>query len=82
MILVSDPAKIGPALAQVRALQGMSRRQCARLMVPLTGRTETSINAQLWTWDAGRNIPDLKSLGIYLKALGFALYLDFEKEET
>jgi AraC-like DNA-binding protein len=46
-IRLTDPASIGPTLAGVRALLGMSRRQLARLLAEQTGRSETSPNAPL-----------------------------------
>lgn len=77
MIRIVDPTRLGQALGQVRELAGISRRACARTLAEITGRTETSVNSQLWTWDTGGNQPDLKSLGPYLKAIGVALALDF-----
>ena len=84
MILVPDPALIGRALADVRALHQLGRRDCARLIADATGRTETSVNAQLWTWDTGGNIPDLASLPPYLDVLGVVLALEYKPtlEET
>jgi hypothetical protein len=75
MIRLTDPTRIGPVLAQVRELQLMTRRQLARAIAAKTGRTETSINAQLWTWDVGRRHPDLASLPVLLDALGYDLAL-------
>jgi len=80
MIRVSDPKRLGRSLAEVRALLGMSRHGCAREIAALTGRTETSVHAQLWTWDVGRIEPSLSSLSAYLKVLGVRLVLDFEEE--
>jgi hypothetical protein len=82
MIHLADPAHIGPALAGFRDLLGLSRRQCARKIAEATGRTESSVNAQLWTWDVEDRTPDLKSLGPYLDALGVRLLLDFQDEST
>jgi len=62
---------------------GIGRRQTAKQIAEATGRTETSVNAQLWTWDIGVDKgankhgrrPDLASLGPYLDALDFDLAL-------
>lgn len=75
MIRLTDPTRIGPALAEVRNLQLTTRRQLARTIAAATGRTETSVNAQLWTWDVGTRKPDLASLGVLLDALGYDLAL-------
>lgn len=84
MIRLKDPTGIGPALAEVRGMLGMSRRQCARLIAAAADRSETSVNAQLWTWDTGRTIPDTQTLVTYLDVLGLDMLLDFkiENEET
>lgn len=81
MIRLTDPAHLGPELADLRKMLGMSRRQCAREIAKLTGRSEDSINAQLWTWDKGTRRPELPSLVPYLKVLGVNLMLDFEEEK-
>jgi hypothetical protein len=75
MIRLTDPTRIGPALAEVRMLLGIGRRQLARTIAAKTGRTETSVNAQLWTWDVGTRHPDLTSLPVLLDALGYDLAL-------
>jgi hypothetical protein len=75
VIRLTDPTRIGPALAEVRELQMTTRRQIARQLAEVTGRSETSLNAQLWTWDVGTRKPDLASLGTYLAALGYDLAL-------
>lgn len=81
MIRLSDPTRIGPALAEIRNMLGLKRRAVARQIAKATGRTETSVNAQLWTWDKGPEEattgrrPDLASLGPYLDALDFDLAL-------
>lgn len=81
MIILTDPTRVGPALAEVRQLQGMGRRECARQIAEITGRTETSVNSQLWTWDVGQATPDLASLGPYLAVLGMTLALDYVEDE-
>lgn len=81
LIRLTDPTRIGQELAQFRQMIGMSRRQCAREIAHRTGRTETSVNAQLWTWDVGTRRPELTSLVVYLQVLGVNLMLDFEPEE-
>ncbi len=75
MIRLTDPAAIGPALAQVRAMLGISRRQLARTIAAKTGRGEASVNGQIWTWDVGRSHPDLTSLPLVLEELGYDLAL-------
>lgn len=81
MIKLPDPAKVGPALWELRTLLGISRRQAARAIAKAQGRSETSVNAQLWTWDKAVRTPDLASLGPYLKVLGVSLALEFDEEE-
>lgn len=78
---LTDPTRIGAALADVRTMLGITRRQVARAIAEKTGRTETSVNAQLWTWEVppgesslGRR-PDLASLAPYLDVIEFDLAL-------
>jgi transcriptional regulator with XRE-family HTH domain len=80
VIVLPDPTRIGPALAEIRELQGMSRRQLARAIAAKTGRSETSVNAQLWFWDTGRTEPNLSSIGTLLDILGYRLALDPREE--
>lgn len=75
MIRLADPTRIGPALAEVRQLLGIGRRQMARALATKTGRSETSINAQLWGWDNGVHAPDLASVPLILEYLGYDLAL-------
>jgi hypothetical protein len=81
VIRLTDPTRIGPALAELRDLLGISRREVARQMATATGRSETSLNAQIWTWDVSRAKPDLVSLIPYLQVLGVELLLDFKQDE-
>lgn len=81
MIRLPDPTRIGPALAEIRGLQMVTRRQLAREISRITGRSETSVNAQLWTWDVGTRRPELTSLAVLLPALGYDLAL-VEREDT
>jgi hypothetical protein len=53
----------------------MSRRQLARLLAERTGRSETSLNAQLWQWDNAFHAPDLAMLPNVLDLLGLDLAL-------
>lgn len=80
MIRLTDPTRVGQALAEVRQLQGMSRPACAREIAKLTGRGWRSINSQLWTWDTGACRPTLEAIGPYLTVLGLILAVDFEDE--
>ncbi len=80
MIRLTDPTSLGRALGEIRAMLGISRRQIARQIAATTGRAESSVNAQLWTWDTGDSAPggrrpDFASLAPYLDALGFDLAL-------
>lgn len=75
MIRLTDPGRIGPALAEVRGLHGMSRRQLARTIAERTGRGITSVNAQLWGWDVGEAQPTFAALVPMLEALGYDLAL-------
>jgi transcriptional regulator with XRE-family HTH domain len=75
MIRLTDPARIGPALAQIRALLGISRREMARTVATRTGRSVTSVNSQMWGWDNGIHAPDLASLPLLLDLLGYDLAL-------
>ena len=80
MIRLTDPTRIGPALAEVRALLGMSRHGVAKRIAQATGRASRSVAAQIWTWDndgskPGGCRPDLRSLGPYLDALDLDLAL-------
>lgn len=86
MLRLTDPTRIGPALGEIRDLLGIGRRETARRMAAITGRSITSLNAQLWTWDVGSDgdkngrRPTLEKIGPYLDALGFDLAL-IEKAE-
>jgi transcriptional regulator with XRE-family HTH domain len=75
MIRLTDPTRIGPALGQVRQLLGISRRSLARQLAAKTGRSETSVNSQLWGWENGIHAPDLASVPLLLDALGVYLAL-------
>lgn len=85
MIRVPDPTRLGPALADVRQILGMSRREAARRIAEKTGRSETSVNAQLYSWECEpgsryHRQPDLASLVPYLQILGIRLGIDFQEE--
>lgn len=90
MIRLPDPTAIGKALADIRTMQGMSRREAARQIAAKTGRTETSVNAQIYSWESEPGTryhrqPDLASLVPYFEVLGIDLLLDFKienEEET
>jgi transcriptional regulator with XRE-family HTH domain len=69
MIRLTDLGKIGPALFEIREMLGISRREAARRIAELTGRTEISVNAQVWEWDRNRRRPDLKSMRYLLDVL-------------
>lgn len=75
IIRIANPTKIGPALGDLRAINGFSRRRLARLIAAQTGRSETSVNSQLWGWDNEIHQPDLASIPIVLDALGYDLAL-------
>lgn len=75
MIRIADPTKLGPALGDLRAINGLSRRRLARIIAAATGRSETSVNSQLWGWDNAIHQPDLASIPIVLDALGYDLAL-------
>lgn len=75
MIRITDPAKIGPALAQIRNLLGISRYELARQMAAITGRSHQATVNQLLEWDNGTNIPNARSLGPILDVLGYDLAL-------
>lgn len=75
MIRISDPARLGQLLGTLRITDGHTRRGLARDIAALSGRTENTVNAQLWEWDNGHTRPDPGSLGHYLAALGYDLAL-------
>lgn len=75
MIRLTDPSRIGPALAEIRELLGISRREAARRIAEVTGRSVTSVNAQMWEWDKNKRKPDLSSLGHLLDVIDFDLAL-------
>jgi hypothetical protein len=77
---IDDATKVGVALGQVREMLGLPRRALAKRIAEATGRTETSVNAQLWTWDTGKVTPDTPSLAACLDALGLTLALSFKIE--
>jgi transcriptional regulator with XRE-family HTH domain len=75
MIRVADPAKLGPALAQIRNLLGISRYALAREIAEAKGRSLQGVVNQLLEWDNGTNAPNVRSLGPVLNALGYDLAL-------
>lgn len=75
MIRISDPAKLGHILGTLRLTDGWTRRGLARDIAARSGRTENTVNCQLWEWDNGHTRPDPSSLGHYLAALGYDLAL-------
>lgn len=89
-IRLTDPTLLGPALADIRRMLGISRRSAARQIAAMTRRSETSVNAQLYSWEVEPGTryhrkPDLVSLVPYLKVLGIDICLDFmieNEEET
>lgn len=78
MIALGDPSELGQALKDIRVMQGLTRREVARQIAELTGRSEMSVNSQLWTWDTGACTPEMKSLGPYLQVLGVKLGLQLD----
>jgi transcriptional regulator with XRE-family HTH domain len=75
MIRVADPAKLGPALKQIRDLLGISRYALGRQIAEATGRSLQGCINQLLEWDNGTNTPNARSLGPVLDALGYDLAL-------
>jgi transcriptional regulator with XRE-family HTH domain len=75
MIRVTDPAKLAPALAQIRNLLGISRYALACQIADATGRPKQSVINQLLEWDNGTNSPNVRSLADVLDALGYDLAL-------
>lgn len=75
MIRISDPARLGQILGTLRVTNGWTRRGLAREIAALSGRTENTVNQQLWEWDNGHTRPDPGSLRFYLAALGYDLAL-------
>ena len=75
MIRVADPAKIGLALADIRALLGYNRRQLARAIAEATGRHEGGVYRQIQEWDRGIHSPTARALGPVLAELGYHLAL-------
>jgi len=75
MIRLTDLGNIGPALYEIRQMLGISRREAARRIAEITGRTETSVNAQVWEWDRNKRRPDLYSMRYLLDVLDMDLAL-------
>lgn len=75
MIRVADPAKLGPALKQIRDLLGISRYALARQIAEAKGRSLQGVVNQLGEWDHGISSPNVRSLGPVLDALGYDLAL-------
>lgn len=51
------------------------RRQAARQIAEAVGRSETSVNSQLWGWENGQHQPDLGSIVPVLDVLEYDLAL-------
>ncbi len=81
MIRVSNPAKLGPALKQIRDLLGVSRHALAVQIATAKGRSIQGVTNQLLEWDNGTNTPNARSLGPVLDALGYDLAL-IPREDT
>jgi hypothetical protein len=75
MIRIADPARIGPALGEIRTMLGLGRVDLARLIAADTGRDVKSITNQLGEWDRLENCPTVRTLGPALHALGYDLAL-------
>lgn len=75
MIRLTDPARLGPALAEIRALYGYTRADLARLIAANTGRTFGGVYQQLGDWDLGINNPSTRAIGPLLDVLGYDLAL-------
>lgn len=75
MIRLTDPARLGQALGDVRALLGYTRPELARIITTNTGRPLKAVINQLGDWDTGVNVPTASSLGPLLDALGYDLAL-------
>lgn len=74
-IRITDPGKLGPALAQIRNLLGLSRSDLGRLVEAATGRDMLGVVKQVQQWDEGKHSPNAGSLGPVLEALGYDLAL-------
>lgn len=75
MIRIANASKLGPALADVRNMLGLSRPDHARLIVAINGRSLKGTINQLHDWDKGINAPGGRALGPALQALGYDLAL-------
>jgi hypothetical protein len=72
---IADPAKIGPAITEIRALLGYTRIEFARAVAEVTGRDPKSVAHQLSEWHRLDNSPTMRALGPVLEALGYDLAL-------
>jgi len=67
VIRLTDPARIGPALGQLRVLLRLTQRQlCA-----ITGQKQSRLSV----WETGAETPDLRSVLRVAQALGYDLAL-------
>jgi hypothetical protein len=83
-IRITDPARVGAALADLRTKLGITRRQLARDLAARTGRSFSSWNSQLWSWEVVRS-PNPASVAPVLAELGWQLALvplDHDGPET
>ena len=80
--LITEPAALGPAFAQIRGLLGIGRRPLARAIAEKTGRSVSTINVQLWNWDSGHHRPDLASVALVLAELGLQLAVILPDEQN
>jgi hypothetical protein len=75
MIRIADPAKIGPALRDIRTLLGYNRRDLARAIAATTGRVEAGIYRQIQEWECLMHSPTTRALAPVLTELGYDLAL-------
>lgn len=74
-IRIGDPARLGPALAEVRMLLGVSRYALAQQVAADTGRDPKTVENRVGQMERAEVSPLVRHLGPVLDVLGYDLAL-------
>ena len=75
MIEVGDPADLALAVQAFRKSRGITRISVAKVWAEQTGRHWTSSISQMQHWELKHKVPNLASVGDYLRAHGLRMAL-------
>jgi transcriptional regulator with XRE-family HTH domain len=75
VIRLAVGVQLGPAIAQLRAMNGLTRQALADALTATTNRSAHAWYLSLWRWETGTHQPDLSSVAPVLAELGYELAL-------